>query len=149
MRLECESQTEADIALEMICKQRGLRTAVWCEEAQNRVWVNVDDVHRIPYHREQWNVCNSADYVVGCLRACMSSLCCMLFQIHCKRDTMIQEVLGSLSSGYCIGICVCLCIHTHTHTHTRIAIWWKHLPVYATYFQSYKLISHVATLVAK
>lgn len=55
VRLECDSQTEAGIALEMIRKKRGLWTAVWCEEAQIRAWVYADD-HRIPYHRVQWHV---------------------------------------------------------------------------------------------
>ena len=99
--------------------QRGLWTAVWCEEAQIRVWVYAGDVHRIPYHMEQWNMYNFADYVVGCLRVYMSSRCCMLFQIHCvhNSDYMIQEIHGSLTSGSCVCVCVCVCMHTHTATH--------------------------------
>jgi len=123
----------------MICKQRGLWTAVWCEEAQIRACIYVDGVHCIPYHREQWNVYNFADYIVGCLRVCMSSLCCMLFQIHWvhNSDTTIQEIHGSLIGGSC------------KYIYIYIAIWWKHLLVCATCFQKYILISHVGTLVAK
>ena len=128
--------------------QRGLWTAVWCEEAQIRAWAYADGVHHIPYHREQWNVYNFADYIVGCLRVCMSSLCCMLFQIHCGHDsdTMIQEIHGSLTSGSCM--CVCVCVYIYIYIYIYVAIWWKHLLVCATCFQRYILISHVGTLVA-
>lgn len=102
-------------------KQRGLWTAVWCEEAQIRVWVYAVGVQCIPYRREQWNMYNFADYVVGCLRVCVSSLCCMLFQIHCvhNSDTMIQEIHGSITSNSCVYMCVCI----NTHIHTHISFW--------------------------
>jgi hypothetical protein len=58
---------------------------------------------------------NFVDYVVGCLRVCMSSLCCMLLQIHCVHDSdTMNQMHGSLTSGFYIYI--------YTHTHTYIGI---------------------------
>ena len=119
--LGCNIQTEAGIAWEMICKQRGLLTALWCEVTQIRVRVHADGVHHIPHHRVQWNTYNFGDYIEGCLRVCTSNLCCMLFQIYCVHDsdTIVQKIQDSLASGSCVYVYIYIYTHTHTHTHTR------------------------------